>query len=66
MERRTFLKKAGIGTAVAATALTVGAPAVIASPKIQWTATSFWNPKVRIMFDMVKNFCENVKEMTDG
>ena len=67
MERRTFLKKAGITTAVAATtALTIGAPAVIASPKIQWTATSFWNPKVRIMFDMVKEFCQNVKEMTDG
>ncbi|MBU0465111.1 MAG: TRAP transporter substrate-binding protein [Proteobacteria bacterium] len=67
MERRTFLKKAGITTAAAAaTALTIGAPAVIASPKIQWTATSFWNPKVRIMFDMVKVFCQNVKEMTDG
>jgi len=66
MERRAFLKKAGIGTAAAATALTVGAPAVIASPKIKWTATSFWNPKVRIMFDMVKTFCQNVNEMTDG
>ena len=67
MERRTFLKKAGIGTATAAAALTVAAPNVIASPnKIQWTATSFWNPKVRIMFDMIKTFCENVKEMTDG
>lgn len=67
MERRAFLKKAGIGTAAAAAALTVAAPNVIASPKkIQWTATSFWNPKVRIMFDMIKTFCENVKEMTDG
>jgi TRAP-type mannitol/chloroaromatic compound transport system substrate-binding protein len=66
MERRTFLKKAGIGTATAAAALTVGAPAVIASPKIKWTATSFWNPKIRIMYDQVKDFCQNVKEMTDG
>lgn len=66
MERRTFLKKASIGTATAAAALTVGAPAVIASPKIRWTATSFWNPKVRIMFDGIKQFCQNVKEMTDG
>lgn len=66
MERRTFLKKAGIGTATAAAALSVGVPAVIASPKIRWTATSFWNPKVRIMFDGVKEFCKNVKEMTDG
>jgi TRAP-type mannitol/chloroaromatic compound transport system substrate-binding protein len=67
MERRAFLKKAGIGTAAAATALTVGAPAVISSPKkIKWQATSFWNPKVRIMFDGIKDFCENVKEMSDG
>ena len=67
MERRSFLKKAGAGTAAAAAALTVGAPAVIASPKkIRWQATSFWNPKVRIMFDGIKIFCQNVKEMSDG
>lgn len=67
MERRSFLKKAGAGTAAAAAALTVGAPAVIASPKkIRWQATSFWNPKVRIMFDGIKTFCQNVKEMSDG
>ncbi len=66
MERRTFLKKAGIGTAAAATAMAVNAPAVIASPKVQWQATTFWNPKVRIMFDGIRQFCENVKEMTDG
>ncbi|MCP4216567.1 MAG: twin-arginine translocation signal domain-containing protein, partial [bacterium] len=65
MERRTFLKKAGIGTATAA-AISVEAPAVIAAPKIRWQATSFWNPKVRIMFDGIKIFCKNVKEMTDG
>ncbi len=67
MERRTFLKKAGIGTAAAAASLTVAAPAVIASSKkIKWQATSFWNPKVKIMFDGVKQFCENVKQMSDG
>ncbi len=67
MERRTFLKKAGIGTAAAAASLTVGAPAVMASgKKIRWQATTFWNPKVRIMFDGVRQFCENVKQMSDG
>jgi TRAP-type mannitol/chloroaromatic compound transport system substrate-binding protein len=66
MERRTFLKKAGIGTATAAAAMAVGAPSVMAAPKIQWTATSFWNPKIKIMFDMAKQFCEDVKELTDG
>ena len=34
MERRTFIKKAGIGTTAFATAVT--APAVIAQPKMQW------------------------------
>lgn len=67
MERRTFLKTAGITTATAAASLSVGAPAVIASPKkIRWQATSFWNPKVKIMFDMVKEYCDTVKIMSDG
>ncbi len=66
MERREFIKKAGVTTAAAAAAITIGAPAVIASPKIRWQATSFWNPKVRIMFDGIKQFCQNVKEMSDG
>lgn len=66
MERRTFLKKAGIGTAAAATALAVGAPAVIGSTKVQWQATSFWGSKIKIMFDGITQFCQNVKEMSDG
>lgn len=66
MERRSFLKKAGMGTAAAATVLSVGAPAVMASPKVRWQATTFWNPKVKIMFDGIETFCENVKQMTDG
>lgn len=67
MKRRTFLKKAGITTAAAAASLSVGAPAVIAADKkIRWQATSFWNPKVKIMFDGIKQFCENVKEMSGG
>jgi TRAP-type mannitol/chloroaromatic compound transport system substrate-binding protein len=67
MERRTFLKQATLGTAAVAASMTVGAPAVIASTKkIKWKATSFWNPKIKIMFDGVKIFCENVKEMSDG
>ncbi len=67
MERREFLKTAGAGTVAAAASLTIGAPAVIASTKtIRWKATSFWNPKIKIMFDTVKDFCQNVKEMSDG
>ncbi|WP_163338924.1 TRAP transporter substrate-binding protein [Desulfopila sp. IMCC35008] len=67
MERREFLKTAGAGTIAAAASLTIGAPAVIASTKkIRWKATSFWNPKIKIMFDTVKDFCQNVKEMSDG
>lgn len=67
MDRRDFVKKATVGTAAAAAvSSTIGAPAVIAAPKIRWTASSFWNPKVKIMFDGIKEFCEIVKEMTDG
>jgi len=67
MERRTFLKQATLGTAAVAASLTVGAPAVIASTKkISWKGTSFWNPKIKIMFDGAKLFCQNVKEMSDG
>jgi TRAP-type mannitol/chloroaromatic compound transport system substrate-binding protein len=67
MERREFLKKAGVGAATVAASVTLGAPAVIASQKkIRWQATSFWNPKVKILFDGVKEFCKNVKEMSDG
>ena len=67
MERRTFLKTAGLTTATAAASMSLGAPAVIAAPKkIRWQATTFWNPKVKIMFDGIKEFCENVKAMSDG
>jgi len=67
MERREFLKTAGAGTVAAAASLTVGAPAVIAATKkIRWKATSFWNPKVKIMFDTIQDFCKIVEEMSDG
>ena len=37
MERREFLKKAGVGAATVAASVTLGAPAVIASQKkIRW------------------------------
>lgn len=67
MERRTFLKRATIGTAAVAASLAVGAPAVIASQKkIRWTATSFWGPKQKILFDGIQQFCDKVREMSDG
>ncbi len=75
--RRKFIKNVGIGAAAIGTAGIAGAlssckaqkqetKAVAKTSKIQWQATSFWNPKVKIMFDGVKTFCQNVKEMTDG
>ncbi|NCO61179.1 twin-arginine translocation signal domain-containing protein, partial [bacterium] len=50
MERREFLKKAGIGAAaVAATA--VGAPAVIAQKKYNWKMVTTWPPKLPVLQD---------------
>ena len=40
MKRRTFIKKAGIGTA--ATGAAVAAPAVIAQPKYEWRMVTTW------------------------
>lgn len=66
MKRRTFLKNATVGTVTAAGALAVGGPAVIASPKIRWTAASFWTRSIPIMFETIRNFCRDVEEMSNG
>ncbi len=76
--RRNFIKNVGLGAAAIGTAGLAGALSSCKGPqqeekvevktatKIQWQATTFWNPKVKIMFDGIKEFCENVKTMSDG
>jgi len=42
MDRRNFIKKAGVVTAATAVvSTTIGAPAIMAAPRIRWTANSF-------------------------
>lgn len=75
--KRQFLKNVGMGAAAVGTAALAGALSSCQgekveevtekkTAKIQWKATTFWNPKVKIMYDGIKEFCENVYAMTDG
>ncbi|MCB1954837.1 MAG: twin-arginine translocation signal domain-containing protein, partial [Rhodocyclaceae bacterium] len=66
MERRNFLKKAGVGAAGAATMI-VGAPAVAAAePKIKWRLASSFPKNLDTLFGGVEGFCKRLSELTDG
>lgn len=65
MQRRAFLKKAGLG-AVAGTA-TVAAPALAqSSPRIDWKMTSSYGPSLPPLFGTAQRFCAMVKDLTGG
>lgn len=65
MERRSFLKKAGL-TAIAGTAA-VAAPAIAQSqPKINWKMTSTFGPSLPALFSNAELFVKMVEEATDG
>ncbi|MFA5662934.1 TRAP transporter substrate-binding protein [Castellaniella sp.] len=65
MQRRAFLKKAGLG-AVAGTAA-VAAPAIAqSSPKVSWKLASTYNTATPALFSTAQLFCDMVKEVTDG
>ncbi|MCQ9615420.1 TRAP transporter substrate-binding protein [Paenalcaligenes niemegkensis] len=65
MERRSFLKKAGIG-AVAGTAA-FAAPAIAESnPKINWKMTSTYGPSLPALFGTAQLFVKMVEEATGG
>jgi TRAP-type mannitol/chloroaromatic compound transport system substrate-binding protein len=64
MQRRSFLKKAGLG-AVAGAA--VAAPAFAqTNPKISWKMTSTFGPSLPALFGSAQTFCKMVEEATDG
>lgn len=66
MERRNFLKKAGVGAAGAATMI-VGAPAIAAAePKIKWRLASSFPKNLDTLFGGVEGFCKRLSELTDG
>lgn len=65
MQRRSFLKKAGLG-AVAGTA-TIAAPVVAQeNPKINWTMTSSYGPSLPPLFSTSQLFVKMVEEASDG
>src|SRR5690606_36547727 len=65
MQRRSFLKKAGLG-ALASTTV-VAAPAVAQSnPKGHWRMASTYGPALVSLFGSAKAFCSMVEEATGG
>ncbi|MFT0533238.1 TRAP transporter substrate-binding protein [Castellaniella hirudinis] len=65
MQRRAFLKKAGLG-AVAGTAA-VAAPALAqSSPEISWKMTSTYSPTTPALYTTAQLFCSMVSDLTDG
>lgn len=65
MQRRSFLKKAGLG-AVAGTA-TLAAPAIAQeNPKINWTMTSSFGPSLPPLFGTSELFVKMVEEASGG
>lgn len=65
MERRAFLKKAGLG-AMAGTAA-VAAPAIADSlPQLNWKMTSTYSSATPALFSTAELFCSMIKDLTDG
>lgn len=65
MQRRAFLKKAGLG-AVAGSAA-VAAPALAqSSPQLNWKLASTYAPSTPALFSTAQLFCDMVKDLTDG
>lgn len=65
MQRRSFLKKAGL-TAVAGSAA-VAAPAIAQSlPKISWKMTSTYGPSLPALYSAAELFVKMIEEATDG
>lgn len=65
MQRRSFLKKAGL-TAVAGSAV-VAAPAIAESlPKISWKMTSTYGPSLPALYSAAELFVKMVEEASDG
>ncbi len=64
MERRSFLKTAGVG--LAAGAATVAAPAVHAQPAIRWRMASSFPKSLDTIYGTSEIFAKLVGEMTSG
>ena len=65
MQRRSFLKKTGLG--LAASAAAVAAPAVHAGePKVKWRMTSSFPKSLSILYSTAELLANRLREITDG
>ncbi|MVA95907.1 twin-arginine translocation signal domain-containing protein [Nitratireductor sp. CAU 1489] len=67
MDRRSFIKKAGVAGAGAAAATTLAAPAIAQSmPKVTWRCTSSFPKALDTIFGAAETMAKFVNEATDG
>lgn len=67
MDRRSFIKKAGVAGAGAAAATTLAAPAIAQTlPKITWRLTSSFPKSLDTIYGAAETMAEHVKIATDG
>jgi TRAP-type mannitol/chloroaromatic compound transport system substrate-binding protein len=67
MDRRSFIKRAGLGGAGAVAATTLAAPAIAQSnPKITWRLTSSFPKGLDTIFGGAQVFSKHLSEATDG
>ncbi len=67
MDRRKFLKTAGVGSVAAAGATTLAAPAIAQEmPELKWRLTSSFPGSLDTIFGAAQTFADRVKASTDG
>jgi TRAP-type mannitol/chloroaromatic compound transport system substrate-binding protein len=67
MQRRKFLRTAGVGSAVVAASATLAAPAIAQSmPELNWRMTSSFPKSLDTLWGGCELFAKIVGEMTDG
>jgi TRAP-type mannitol/chloroaromatic compound transport system substrate-binding protein len=65
MNRRSFIKKAGIGAAAVAATL-ANAPSVLASKTYKWKMVTTWSPKLDVLQECCERLAKRINEMSDG
>ena len=67
MDRRSFIKKAGVASAGAAASAVLAAPAIAQeNPKITWRLTSSFPKALDTIFGAASDVAERVKAATNG
>ena len=65
MQRRSFLKKAGLG-AMAGSAVAAAPALAQSTPSVSWKMASTYNPSVPALFGSAQTFCKMVEEASGG